>query len=149
MESSRTLFRSFAFLIWALLGFYSASLHAQISAAAGRNHAGVRQAGNDTPVIDITTPDKNGISTDDFNQFSVGQNGVIFNNDFLPSRTRLAGIVKHNPNMSWGDYAKLIIRQVVGADPSNLNGPIEIAGPRADLCCGSMIKTTSNYIRSP
>ena len=133
MESSRTLFRSFAFLIWALLGFYSASLQAQISAAAGRNHAGVRQAGNATPVIDITTPNKNGISTEDFNQFSVSRNGVIFNNDFLPSRTQLAGIVKHNPNMSWGDYARLIISQVVGADPSNLNGPIEIAGPRADL----------------
>ncbi|HEY2123270.1 MAG TPA: hypothetical protein VGH07_06730, partial [Chthoniobacterales bacterium] len=64
MESSRTLFRAFSFLIWVLLGFYSASLQAQISAAAGRNHAAVRQAGNGTPVIDITTPNKNGISTD-------------------------------------------------------------------------------------
>ena len=51
------------------------------------------------------------------------------NNNFLPGRSSLGGLVKHNPNFGWGDFARLIIDQVVGASPSALNGPVAKSAP--------------------
>jgi filamentous hemagglutinin family protein len=145
MESHRCSIHFFVFLL--CLAVTTGSLDARIVAASGGNRPAIKEAGNGTPVVQITKPDKHGISEDNFSEFNIGQRGVVFNNNFLPSRTPFAGLVKHNPNLSWGDYARLIIAKVVGGFPSNLDGPIEIAGQRADLVLANPNGINANGVR--
>jgi filamentous hemagglutinin family protein len=118
---------------WLVLGL---SAHAQLRPAPGapsNQRPSIRSSSNGTPVVNITKPDKNGVSTNQFDSFNVGKPGLIINNNFLPGHSVLGGVVKHNPNFAWGDFARLIIDQVVGASPSAIDGSVEVFGPRADL----------------
>jgi filamentous hemagglutinin len=74
-------------------------------------------------VVEVAEPNRSGVSLNDFQSFNVGQKGLILNNSFLPGYSQTGGEVKHNPFYQWGDYAKLIVAQVVGFTPSSLNGP--------------------------
>ena len=126
--------RSFVALWFCLLAGLG-PLHVQLQPAAVSHdlQPGVRSSSNGTPVIDITAPDPHGVSRNDFEAFNVGQKGAILNNSFLPGHDALGGLVKHNPNLGWGDYAGLILNDVLGTTPSNLNGPLEVFGPRAEV----------------
>ena len=89
---------------------------------------------NNVGVINIVAPGSNGISHNQFIDFNVGQQGVIFNNnsskDYVTSS--LAGIINKNPNLK-GQEASTILNEVTGTQGSYLDGPIEIAGKRADF----------------
>ncbi|MGL4865829.1 MAG: filamentous hemagglutinin N-terminal domain-containing protein, partial [Cetobacterium sp.] len=88
---------------------------------------------NDTDVINIVNPNSGGISHNKFIDFSVGTDGVIFNNNSTgsPTVTKIGGIVTQNPNLTTS--ASTILSEVTGNRGSSINGVVEIAGQRADF----------------
>ena len=90
-------------------------------------------AANGTPIVKIATPNANGTSYNQYNQFNVDQRGLILNNSNQITTTQLAGYIDGNGNLKTSGPASLIINEVVGNNVSNLNGYIEIAGAKADL----------------
>ena len=91
----------------------------------------VEQAANGTVVVNIRTPDNNGLSHNQYRDLQVGSGGIIFNNSANISNTQLAGYITGNSYL--GAPASRILNEVTGSIPTNLNGYLEVAGNRADL----------------
>ncbi len=72
-------------------------------------------------MINIATTLENKVSYNEFEQLSSNEHGLIFNND--PA---------DNPNLN-GKHAKLIIAEVTGNEPTELQGIIGIKGNKANL----------------
>lgn len=89
-------------------------------------------SGNGVPIVQIVPPNAGGVSHNKFTQYNVGAEGQILNNSGLGSTSVLAGSVGGNP-MLGNSNARLILNEVTSANPSALNGFIEITGKRADL----------------
>ncbi|OBX05972.1 filamentous hemagglutinin N-terminal domain-containing protein, partial [Gallibacterium genomosp. 3] len=87
---------------------------------------------NGIPQINIQTPNKKGLSHNQYHQFDVDRKGVILNNARKNSQTQLAGWVQANPNLLGGE-AKIILNEVNSQRPSELKGYIEVAGKRAEV----------------
>ena len=100
--------------------------------AAARERPTVLKTGNGLPQIDIQTPDDAGISMNRYSQFDVDTAGAIINNARKDTATQTGGVVSGNPHLARGE-ADLVINQVRGQSPSNLQGTIEIAGKKADV----------------
>ena len=98
---------------------------------AGRDPM-VTKAANGTVLVNIRTPNKSGLSHNQYLNLQVGSNGVIFNNNGRQSKTELAGFINGNTYLG-GGHANLILNEVTGTNPTNLNGYMEIAGNRAGL----------------
>ena len=92
----------------------------------------VLQSNNGLPVVNIQTPTRAGVSVNQYRQFDVGENGTILNNSRQNVQTQLGGWIRGNPWLARGE-ARVIVNQVNSADPSRLNGYVEIGGRRADL----------------
>lgn len=91
----------------------------------------VQETKNGLPLVQIAPPE-NGLSHNQYQAFSVLENGAILNNSYTLSKTQLAGLVQGNPNLSQG-HARIILNEVTGNNLSNLNGFLEVAGHRADV----------------
>ena len=89
--------------------------------------------GNGVPVVKIATPDANGTSYNRYQSFNVDARGVVLNNSDKIVQSRLAGYIDGNKALKTSGPASLIINEVVAANPSRLNGYIEVAGPAADV----------------
>lgn len=89
-------------------------------------------SGNGVPIVQIVPPNAGGVSHNKFTQYNVGIEGQILNNSGLGSASALAGSVGGNPLLG-NSNARLILNEVTSANPSALNGLIEITGKRADL----------------
>ncbi len=118
-----------------LLGPVSA--FAQVVLNAGTPNDGRRayvdQTQNGLPKVNIATPNGAGVSHNVYQELNVGKQGLILNNAANNSNTSLAGWVEGNPNLKPGNEAKMILNEVVGANPSQLQGFVEVAGKKADV----------------
>ncbi len=92
----------------------------------------VQQTASGIPLVQITAPTAGGVSRNAYEQFNVSQKGAVLNNSYMVSPTKLAGYVQGNPNMVRGS-AKVIVNEVTSGRPTQMNGFLEVAGPKASV----------------
>lgn len=110
---------------------YAAEVETQVSSVAVGD-VDVTHAQNGITVVNIGKPNNSGLSYNRYNDLQVEAEGIIFNNRYGISKTELAGWIEGNPNLTNGS-ARIILNEVVGDMPTQLNGFMEIAGNRAAL----------------
>ncbi|WP_197467403.1 DUF637 domain-containing protein [Thalassospira xiamenensis] len=116
-----------------------------VDTAAPSNHqASMDTAPNGVPVVNITTPDGNGLSHNKFKTFDVDHNGVVLNNSAVVGQSQLGGHVFGNPNLTLGNEAKTILGEVTSGNSSSIMGMIEVLGPSANFILSNNNGITCN-----
>ena len=82
------------------------------------------------PIIQIARP-LAGFSHNQYQSFNVPPQGAVLNNSTTTVNSRLAGTLPANPRLT--TPARVILNEVTGSTPSQLLGPLEIAGAPARL----------------
>ena len=100
---------------------------------AGAHRPTVGQTANGLPQVDITRPSAAGVSLNHYSQFDVNKPGAILNNSPAIVATQQAGYINGNPNLLPGQGARIIVNQVTGTMPSQLQGYVEVAGARSEV----------------
>ncbi|AOS80828.1 hypothetical protein Q5W_18595 [Hydrogenophaga sp. PBC] len=100
--------------------------------APGSQRPTILGTGNGVPLINITTPSAAGVSRNTYRQFDVGSPGAILNNSRTGAQSQLGGPIPGNPWLPAGP-ARVVLNEVNSSNPSFLNGPIEVAGQRAEV----------------
>lgn len=126
-----------ATLLSGLLVFQPMLVQAQvapdINAPVG-NQPGVGTAPNGVPLVDIVTPNGQGLSHNKYHDFNVGNPGLILNNHNGELGTsRLGGVTPGNPNLKNSGPASVILNEVTSGNRSALHGATEVFGGRADV----------------
>jgi filamentous hemagglutinin len=121
-----------------LVAFQPVLLRAQEVApdagAAAINRPGIGAAPNGVPLIDIVTPNSQGLSHNKYDSFNVGTQGLILNNfNGEVGTSKLGGITPGNANLKTSGPASIILNEVTSGKRSALNGPAEVFGGRADV----------------
>lgn len=98
--------------------------------------AALLKATNGTPIVNIRTPNSNGLSHNTYNQFDIGSNGAILNNSIGGANTQLAGAIAGNQYLA-KNAANTILNEVRSNAPAKFQGNLEIAGQRADVIIAS------------
>ncbi|WP_447920685.1 hemagglutinin repeat-containing protein [Achromobacter aegrifaciens] len=98
---------------------------------------------NGVPVINIAPPSAGGVSNNRYTEFNVGPSGAVLNNSGGASVSQLAGQVGGNP-MLGNQRAGTILNQVTAPNPSQLLGPLEVAGNRANVIVANPAGITCN-----
>ncbi|MFQ6158940.1 filamentous hemagglutinin N-terminal domain-containing protein [Sinorhizobium meliloti] len=130
--------QSLATALSALLAFQPLLARAQsVTPDAGAplaNQAGVGVAPNGVPLIDIVTPNTRGLSHNKYDRFNVDEPGLILNNhDGEVGSSLLGGVTPGNANLRNSGPAAVILNEVTSGNRSQLLGPTEIFGARADV----------------
>jgi len=115
-----------------MLGGAPLLAHAQI-VPSGAHAPGVISTANGLPQVNVNRPSGAGVSMNTYSQFDVQQRGAILNNSPTITGTQLGGQINGNPNYASGQAARIIVNQVNSANPSQLNGFLEVAGQRATV----------------
>ncbi|MBC8719173.1 hemagglutinin repeat-containing protein [Ochrobactrum sp. Marseille-Q0166] len=130
--------KSVASLLSGLLVLQPVLLQAQqltpdVNAPIG-NQPGIGAAPNGVPLVDIVTPNAQGLSHNKYGDFNVGTPGLILNNhngEFGTSK--LGGVTPGNANLKNSGPASVILNEVTSGSRSSLLGPTEVFGGRADV----------------
>ncbi|WP_375621727.1 filamentous hemagglutinin N-terminal domain-containing protein, partial [Bartonella sp. AA97HXZ] len=113
------------------------ALQAQITVDPNANAAhrpDIVAAPNGVPSIDIVTPNGKGLSHNKYNDFNIGNAGVIWNNHAQEvGQSQLGGIMPGNPHLRTSGSAKVILNEVTSSKRSALHGPGEVFGSPADV----------------
>lgn len=126
-----------------LLGGAPLLAHAQI-VPSGTHAPGVINTPNGLPQVNVNRPSGAGVSMNTYSQFDVQQRGAILNNSPTITNTQLAGQINGNPNYAPGQSARIVVNQVNSANPSQFNGPLEVAGRRATVVLANPSGITVN-----
>lgn len=94
--------------------------------------AGLAVATSGTPIVNIVSPDRNGLSHNTFTDFNVGQAGLILNNSSNASQTVLGGTIAGNAQLG-NKSANVILNEVTGKAGSSIKGMLEVAGQSAHV----------------
>ena len=115
-------------VVMATLGLLPAMAQAGLevdgNASAGQR-AGISQAANGVPVVNIVAPGSQGISHNKFTQFDVDARGLILNNSQTDGISQIGGFVVKNGNLGNGPAARGALLEVNGGAPSQLRGALE------------------------
>lgn len=98
--------------------------------------AALLKATNGTPIVNIRTPNSNGLSHNTYNQFDIGSNGAVLNNSIGSSNSQLAGVIAGNQYLAQS-AASTILNEVRSNAPAKFQGNLEVAGQRADVIIAS------------
>lgn len=112
-------------------------------AAPASQRPTVLTAGNGVPLVNIQTPSAAGVSRNTYEQFDVQSQGVILNNSRTNTATQLGGWVQGNPWLARGS-ARVILNEVISANPSQLLGYVEVAGSAAQVVIANPAGVTCN-----
>ncbi|MFV9998192.1 MAG: filamentous hemagglutinin N-terminal domain-containing protein [Arsenophonus endosymbiont of Dermacentor nuttalli] len=85
---------------------------------------------NQIPIINIAAFNQAGISHNRYQQFNIPSQGAVLNNTIRAANSQLVGRLAKNEQLG-ERAATLIINEVNGLLPSQLNGKLEIAGRKA------------------
>ncbi len=99
----------------------------------GAHAPGVINTQNGITQVNINRPSGAGVSMNTYNQFDVQKSGAILNNANRIANTQQAGYINGNPNFGPNDAARIIVNQVNSNNASQINGYVEVAGPRAEV----------------
>lgn len=119
-----------------LQGCWPTAVNAQAlapSVAPGALAPHLDAAPNGVPVVAIRAPNAEGVSHNQYQDFNVGQQGLILNNSPAIVSTQLAGYIGANQNLKASGPARLILNEVTSANRSVLNGYLEVAGQAAQV----------------
>ena len=92
----------------------------------------VTETASHVPLVNITTPTAGGVSRNLYTMFNVPQSGAILNNATAMTNTKLAGWINKNPFLL-GGAAKIIVNEITSANPTHINGFLEVAGNKASV----------------
>ncbi|MDQ5959842.1 MAG: filamentous hemagglutinin, partial [Pseudomonadota bacterium] len=126
----------------ALMHTASAQVVAYKAAPASQRPT-ILSAGNGVPLVNIQTPSAAGVSRNTYEQFDVQTQGVILNNSRTNVATQLGGWVQGNPWLARGS-ARVILNEVISANPSQLLGYVEVAGSAAQVVIANPAGVTCN-----
>jgi filamentous hemagglutinin len=138
-----------AFAVFSALGgsWVTMSIaHAQVVAyrnAPASQQPSITNVGNGVPLINIRTPSAAGVSRNTYEQFDVLAQGAILNNSRVNTQTQLGGWVQGNPWLAAGT-ARVILNEIISANPSQLLGFIEVAGSTAQVVIANPAGLTCN-----
>lgn len=127
---------------WALMPLAEAQIVAYKAAPASQRPT-ILQAGNGVPLVNIQTPSAAGVSRNTYEQFDVQTQGAILNNSRTNTQTQLGGWVQGNPWLARGS-ARVILNEVISANPSQLMGYVEVAGSKAEVVIANPAGVTCN-----
>ena len=135
------------------IALYASTADAQaLSAAGGKaNRPSIAITANGTPVVNIVAPNAAGLSHNKFTDYNVGAAGLVLNNSRTPVQTQLGGVIAGNSQLG-AKPAKVILNEVIGANPTMLSGTTEIAGKSAHLIVANPNGITVNgggFINAP
>ncbi|MCY1329891.1 adhesin HecA family repeat [compost metagenome] len=119
--------------VWGAMGLPFAQAQVVADPNAGANRPTVGQTANGLQQVNITRPSAAGVSTNAYTQFDVPRPGIILNNSPTLVSTQQAGYIDGNPNLLPGGSARIIVNNVTGTSPSQLQGYVEVAGPRSEV----------------
>lgn len=122
-----------ALAVWCVMGLPFAQAQVVADPNAGAIRPTVVQTANGLQQVNITRPSAAGVSTNAYTQFDVPRAGVILNNSPTLVSTQQAGYINGNPNLLPGGSARIIVNNVTGTSPSQLQGYVEVAGPRSEV----------------
>lgn len=129
--------QSVATLLSGLLIFQPMLVQAQVAPDTGApigNQPGVGTAPNGVPLVDIVTPNGQGLSHNKYHDFNVGNPGLILNNHNGELGTsKLGGVTPGNANLKNSGPASVILNEVTSGNRSALQGATEVFGGRADV----------------